>query len=109
MVINYFNIRRAVRSPAKANPVLVIDTNAPLAFSVAAQGLKPVSRRHPHVAKTLRQIELNQLAQGLPFYACPFPDMNEPKQLFRIRIAKGLDHRYLLTYFVINVKRYYNS
>ena len=84
MIVNNFNIFRSLFGPAKTNSELVIDTNTPLALSVAAKRLKTISRRNTHIIQALRQIELNQLAQGGAFNACPFSHMPQPKEQLRI-------------------------
>ncbi len=83
MIINNFNICRTFISPAKTNSKLVIDANTPLAFSVAAQPLKTITRRHTHVTQALRQIKLNELAQGGALDTCPLSHMPQPKERFR--------------------------
>jgi hypothetical protein len=92
MIINNLDILQTLRCPAKANPELVIDPDAPLALPVPAQFFKPVSWRHPKIVHAPRQIKLNQLAQSLPFNLRPPPDMAESEQLFSILGSEGYNH-----------------
>jgi hypothetical protein len=92
MVVNNLNISRSLISPTKTNSELVIDTNTPLALSVAAECLKAISRWHTHIIQVLRQIELNQFAQSWAFDACPFSYMPQPKERFGISGPERFDH-----------------
>ena len=85
-------IGRAIRTPPKSNPVLVVDADTPLAFSISAQSLEPVSRWNAHVGKALGQIKLHEFAQSLTLNACPFAHMLQLKELPRVGVSKGHDH-----------------
>jgi hypothetical protein len=37
----------AVGGPLEADPVLIVDANAVLAFAIAPERLQPIPRRHP--------------------------------------------------------------
>lgn len=46
MVINNFNVVRAVRFPAEINSPLVVDADGVLAFAAALEGFQPVAWRN---------------------------------------------------------------
>lgn len=92
MIVNNFNICRSLIGPAKTNSELVIDTNTPLVFSVAAEGLETITRRCAHIIQALREIELNQFAQSRTFDACPFSHMAQLEERFGIFGPERFDH-----------------
>ena len=47
MIIRNFNLFRAIRTPDKTYPELVVDSNTVLSSSIALQGLQFVPRRNP--------------------------------------------------------------
>jgi hypothetical protein len=53
MIINNFNISRAVLSPNKTKPKLIIYPNAILTLTVAFQGFQPVTGRGAQEIKCL--------------------------------------------------------
>ena len=69
MIIGYFNISRALFSPAEADAVLIVDADAVLSLPVSGQHLQPVARRHPQILKRSRRIKLIELP------ACNSPEV----------------------------------
>lgn len=63
MVIDNLYLVRIGRVPTKADAVLIVDPDAPLANSVAGQLLEPVSRK-AEISDLGRSVELNQLSSG---------------------------------------------
>ena len=51
MVVDDLNIMGVAVAPAKADPPLVIDSDAVLSFSIAQQALQPIAGRSPEVSK----------------------------------------------------------
>jgi hypothetical protein len=49
VIVNNFNIRRAFTGPKKANPPLVVYSNAELAVAVASQSLETISRGNTQI------------------------------------------------------------
>jgi hypothetical protein len=92
VIINNFNIFRPFITPAETDSELVIDADAPLAFSVATQRFKPVSRRCAHVAQAGCQIQLHKFAQRSAFDRRPLPHMLQPKERFCVLRPERLDH-----------------
>jgi hypothetical protein len=98
MVINNFDIIGMAVPPVEAYSPLIVDPDAPLAFSLADKLFQPVSRRYAKKFQSCRAVDLGQFAKGHPMYVlrqtgyeCALED------LFRILAAKRLDHGELLT------------
>ena len=60
-----FDVPGAVVPPAKADSPLVVDPDAELPASIAAELLEPVAGRHAEVVQILGAIENLQLSLGL--------------------------------------------
>ena len=97
MVINNFGIIGMAVPPVEAYSPLIVDPDAPLAFSLADKLFQTVSRRHAKKFQSGRAVDQSQFAKGHP--------MHVPRQSgckcavenpFRILAAKSLDHGQLL-------------
>jgi hypothetical protein len=64
VVIDDFDFVGITFRPRKTQPPLVIDANAPLAFSISFQGFQPVLRWHPQILDAGGAVEHLQLALG---------------------------------------------
>jgi len=62
VIIRYLDAPRTCFGPDEAHPVLVIDTNAVLAFAITFQRLQPISRRHPKRSQSYYGVKLVQLS-----------------------------------------------
>lgn len=62
MIIDDFNILGACFRPAKADAPLIVDTNTVLPGTLALEGLKAVTRRHPQIIDSGGDFELPQLS-----------------------------------------------
>jgi hypothetical protein len=62
MIVDDFDLRWAVIGPNEADPVLVVDPDAPLALTISSEGLQPVSGRDPELFEITSRVELIQLA-----------------------------------------------
>jgi hypothetical protein len=77
--------------PLKANPPLIIDTNA-----IAAEFLQPISRKPLQIPQFARLIELNELAIcNIRKTAEPFSAYTFTVQALGFFTAEGPDHRIL--------------
>jgi hypothetical protein len=56
MVIDDFDVPRTVVPPAKADSPLVVDPDAVLPATIAAEFFEAVARRYPHVVQILGAI-----------------------------------------------------
>jgi len=59
MVVDDFDVPSAVVSPAKADSPLVVDPDAVLPASIAAEFLQPVAERHAKIVQILGAVELH--------------------------------------------------
>jgi hypothetical protein len=64
MIVNYFDARRALRGPAEANSVLVVDANTELTLSVTLQCFQAVGWRGLEVFERVRNAKLIQFPSG---------------------------------------------
>jgi hypothetical protein len=62
MIVNDLDINWALCSPAKADPVLVIDPNAVLTGPIPTKCLEPITRRRTQEFQRVCGIKLRQLA-----------------------------------------------
>ena len=98
MVINHFNISWSLFSPLEADSVLIIDSDAELAFSLTPfHWLQAISRRHPEIIELFSRIKVIQsLACYLPQFVrkCFSRCFGAPsiEQIFGGSIAKGDNH-----------------
>jgi len=98
--------RRAVL-PVEADPPLVIDPDAPLAFSLADKLFQPVSWRYAEKFQSCRAVDLCQFTKGHSMYVLRLSGCKcAPEDPFRILAAKSLDHGGLLPWRGSIVKRY---
>src|SRR5690554_6980023 len=68
MVINNFNIFRAVSSPSKAHPPLPVNANTVLAFPVTTQRFKPVTKWGFQIIQLCSCLQQYQLTLSCSFY-----------------------------------------
>lgn len=106
MVIDDFHINGVAVTPFEANPPLLIDTDAVLAFSITFQNLELIRDGNREVLQVFRGIQLLKLHQ------CPLLHVaRQPPGVFTtpyslgFLTAKGLDHGLIVTRHVTNVKR----
>jgi hypothetical protein len=62
MIINYFDPMSITLSPFKANPVLIVDVDAELSFSVAFEFLQVIGRWSAQVIQCFRVMQHSKLA-----------------------------------------------
>src|SRR5438034_7686657 len=66
MIVDDFDVPRAVISPAKANSPLIVDSDAMLPTPITADLLQPIAGRHAQVTQILRAVEHLQLSFRYP-------------------------------------------
>ena len=110
MIVDDFNVQGVTVTPPEADPPLLIDPDAVLAFSIALQSLELIrarNRKIPQISSSIQLLQLHQrpllnLARNtLGVLATPDP--------FGLSASKGLDHRFIVTLSVSTVKRYYDA
>lgn len=80
MIIDNFHIFGAGIGPPKTDPPLIIDADAVLARTLAAQRLKAIARRHSQIIESGRDFQWSQFA---PRHSCDIDetsDANTPGQ-----------------------------
>jgi hypothetical protein len=99
MVVNDFDIMRAVSFPAEADTPLIVDTNGVLAFAVAFESFQSIAGRNAQVNQFRDGVKLGELAQGSALNVrreCA--DFLQPKQAGSGVAGKGTDHALKLAY-----------
>jgi len=97
MIVNDLYIRRTVRRPAEANPVLVVDTNAIKSMPSSSESLKSITRRNPQVVESFNGIKLIQLAsdnrpKGLRASSASGFGVASVEEILGSLVGEGLNH-----------------
>jgi len=97
VVIDDFYIVGTVVGPDKADPPLVVDSNAVLAHSVAFENFQTVSWRATQVIEPVRNRKLRELPKGRPLNVDPPGHALTLVERLSVSTKKGLD-RHALCY-----------
>jgi hypothetical protein len=93
MIVTDRDFLRPVCNPNETDPPLIIDADRVLAFALAGERFKLISRRHREIPQLLCSVELQQLAEGnssdIPV---PLKSFVDPEFL-RVLVAEGKNHR----------------
>ncbi len=92
MIVDDFDLPRAVVSPAKADSPLIVDSNAVLPTPITAEFLQPVTRRHTQVIQILRAVEHLQFSFRLCLERAKLPRRTAPEQLRGVPRGKRPNH-----------------
>src|SRR5215831_20499015 len=92
MVVDDLDVPRAVVSPTEADSPLVVDPDAVLPASIAAELLEPVSRRHTQIVQVLGTVQHLQLSLGLCLERTEFPRCSAAEQLLGVARSKRPNH-----------------
>jgi len=93
MVIDDFDVESVSVPPSKTNPPLVVDTNAPLAATVASKLLQKIRRRNAKEIERSRTMELSQFPQGNALdIGGPFSGKAPGENFFRFVACERLNH-----------------
>jgi hypothetical protein len=96
MVVDDFDIIGMALPPDKAEPPLVVDTDAVLPFAVASQGFQPVARRDSQIPQTPGTVQVEEFSARDPFESPEPGDIDVVEQRFRVAAPKGTDHVFKL-------------
>ena len=66
MIVGDLDIPGCAISPYKAEPPLIVDANAVLALTIAAQSLQTITGRHPQIVQLPGGITGQKLRAGAP-------------------------------------------
>jgi hypothetical protein len=106
MIIDNFDLLRMARPPFETDAPLIIDTNAPLPFSLSPQGLKPIGRRQTKILKLNRRIHCVKPHEGpLLDFARKLPRELTVKYSLSFPAMKRFDHRFIINKMFIVVKQ----
>lgn len=80
--------------PPKADPPLVVDTNAVLASAITPELFEPIAWRDPQVVQLLRGIDESQFAEHEPLkLGRETPNPLSMEETFPVAIGETVDHR----------------
>lgn len=106
VIINDLYVLRAHLGPDKADAPLVVDPNAVLTLSVAAERLQPIAGRDAKIRESDRGIEEHELPQRRPKNPrVEGPHLLSSPQPLSLSVSEGPDHRPSITRYVNNVMR----
>lgn len=63
MVVDDLNVVRVAVRPPKADPPLIVDPDAVLSSTIAAQLLEPIAWRRPQILKLNRRVDMAKLPE----------------------------------------------
>ena len=110
MIVNDLNLPCRTLDPAEANPPLIIDTDAPLAFAISLERFEAILRRNPQFLNPNDPIQDRQFAHDDRFNVRETRDPPAFEQRSRVLAAERSDrHRVILTYPVSIVNRPYRE
>ncbi len=106
VIVNDFNLVGVSVLPDEAQPIAVVDADAVLSFTVAAQFLQAVARRDAQIFQAGCGVQDEQFAQGRALQLGGQVRMTLPlEQVFRVAVVKGLDHTLSISCVVYHVNR----
>ena len=91
-VVDDFDVPGAVVPPAKADSPLVVDPDAELPASIAAELLEPVAGRHAEVVQILGAIENLQLSLGMRLESTKPFRRPTPEEVLGVARSKRPNH-----------------
>jgi len=94
VVISDLNIKSVACLPSKANPILIVDSDAVLSRAISLQRLQAIRRWRRQVSKFFGAVNLNQFPKrdGKNRLKSPYAALPEENR-FRIAIVKRSDQR----------------
>jgi len=93
VIVHYFHNMRISIAPHKANSILIVDSDAVLAFPASAELFQPVPRGYAQILQCQRGVEDVELLQSLPIQlrGKTLASARRPKSL-GVRIPESRDH-----------------
>jgi hypothetical protein len=98
-VFRDFDVFGIAVPPCEADAILIVDPDAVLPLSVAAQRLQPIARRNQKIREGRGAIESDEAPKGHSSDAGEFLDSLTPKEPFRLFTPEAPDHESILTAF----------
>ena len=106
VIIDDFDRTGVAIFPAKADPPLIVDSDAVLASSISGQLLQVIGRRDPEITEPASGIQDQQFPKSDPMNTREPLGMPPLKNLLGFLTAKPLNHVLIITHRDNNVKRY---
>ena len=106
MIVNDFNVMKAVTIDHKADAILIVDPNAVLSLAITMEQLQMIRRRDSQILQTSRIVDHNQLAERDTLNGL-WELLREDLMidLFRFRICKAFNHSAIIHETRVYVKR----
>jgi len=106
VIISDLNIKRIACVPSKANPILIVDSDAVLSRAISLQCLQAIRGRRRQVSKFFGAVDLNQFPKrdGRNGLKSPYAALPEENR-FRIAILKRSDQTTIILRETLNVGR----
>jgi hypothetical protein len=105
VIVYDFHVFGSCLRPTETQPELIIDTDAVLPLAIASQGFQPITRRHPKIRQSSRDLQLPQLAPGHSRDVHKPPDAITCRKSPRVDALERLNHNPIVTGCVIIVNR----
>jgi hypothetical protein len=92
MVIRNFYVVGVAPGPRKADPPLIVDTNAVLSLAVPTQPLQPITRNGAENSKIVRRVKHVELPKSRSFDSAKLPAGLAMKEPLSFIAPEGFDH-----------------
>jgi hypothetical protein len=96
VIVHHFDPLRVALPPHETDPKLIVDPYAVLPPPISTKCLEMVAREREKVLKSLRRVELYQLALSDPGDSLKPPRRITPEERLGISIPEGPDHRIIV-------------
>jgi hypothetical protein len=103
VIVGDFDVVSIAFLPDKANSPLIVDANAVLSPSIAAQSFQVISWRRSQIAEPNRSIQLPQFSKCHSLKVLKSFDGLPAMETFRLGRSKRLDHPLIVYRFALNV------
>src|ERR1700691_2053582 len=104
VIVAYLHVPRIALMPAEADPVLIVDANAVLAFTVATQLLEAIAEGVSEVFHCGGKVDFLQLPDGDAADIAKPPASSSEPNLFCFFVGKGADHLFSVARLTLSVK-----
>jgi hypothetical protein len=106
MVVDDLHVFGVIAPPDEADPELIVDPDAVLPGSIAAERFQPVTRWGSQVPERVGSIEVDQFAAGNLGNSFEPPNAHSFEKRFRLFRPEGADHYLSLSRAALHARRY---
>ena len=107
MVVDDFNVMRAIVMPCKTNTPLVIDSDAELSLAVTAEGFEPVAGQEHECFDGVGGIKDAQSFLRLPAKGLKNGGTFPLMQFFGFLVLEAFDHRMIIPFVRVTSKVFF--